>query len=167
MKRFKFVLLLFLLSLFATACSEPIPEGFYDYNKEKVEAAVNELSFQPQLPKFVPIEVDFLISDQYQDTETEAEALDVSFYTSDNDLLSIQFINGEAEGSFFQPEQIQIDEQVSGQYVDNTYAKILFWHNDHITYKMTYRASADDRQQQQNNKVTKNDLLKVAQSFDS
>ncbi|WP_026772436.1 MULTISPECIES: hypothetical protein [Sediminibacillus] len=157
------------LLLFLTACqqSSSIPEGFYDYQKEKAENAAAELSFSPNLPEYVPMEVAFLVSDRYYLNDSEKEALDISLYTQENDLLSIQFIQGNIETGLIDAETVMIDEQLEGEYVDNSFAKILSWKKDGITYKMSYRENTLGTTQEKNNNVSKQDLVQVARSFHS
>ncbi|MCT2535799.1 hypothetical protein NC661_07700 [Aquibacillus koreensis] len=142
---------------------QSIPEGFYPYEKNEVEQAVEQLSFRPEIPGYVPIEMEIVVSDQYVLRDTEIEALDVSFYTRDNDLLSIQFIDGEMNEELMSPEIVSISEKINGAYIDNSYAKVLSWQKDGITYKITYRSSEYGN----NPSVTKTDLVMVAKSFHS
>ncbi len=157
------------LLLFLTACqqSSSIPDGFYYYQKEKAENAAAELSFSPNLPEYVPMEVAFLVSDRYYLNDSEKEALDISLYTQENDLLSIQFIQGNIETGLIDAETVMIDEQLEGEYVDNSFAKILSWKKDGITYKMSYRENTLGTTQEKNNNVSKQDLVQVARSFHS
>ncbi|MRH44950.1 hypothetical protein GH741_20100 [Aquibacillus halophilus] len=155
-----------LIILIAGCQSEPIPNGFYSYNIEEVKIAVNTLSFQPEIPQFVPMEVEFLVSDHFTITDTDIEALDVSFYTRDNDLLSIQFIDGNISEPVVESENVKIVNEINGEYVDNSYAKTLYWKEDGITYKMIYRSSTVG-EESQDEKVSKEQLLQVARSFHS
>ncbi|QTM98517.1 hypothetical protein ERJ70_03920 [Sediminibacillus dalangtanensis] len=162
-----FLLMSFLLFLAACQQSSSIPEGFYDYQKEKAESAAAELSFSPDLPEYVPMEVAFLVSDRYYLKDNENEALDISFYTQENDLLSIQFMKGDIDTGLVEAETVTIDDQLEGKYVDNSFAKILSWKRDGITYKMSYRENTLGVSQEQKTGVSKQDLVQVAHSFHS
>ncbi|MBM7571623.1 hypothetical protein [Aquibacillus albus] len=166
----KIITCAFLLLLWLPACqnSQSVPDGYYPYDIEKVKSAVRQLSFQPEIPGFVPIPVQVLISDHYQIMDTEAEALDVSFYTNNNDLLSIQFVNGEMDEIMTDSVTVTINERVKGHYIDNSYAKILYWEKNGINYKMIYRSSGGSIGGKNATKeITKSDLVNVAESFHS
>lgn len=101
-----------------------------------------------------------MVSDVYE--VKGDEALDISFYTEENDLLTMQFMEGEGEMELFSPEQVEITDSLTGLYVDNSYSKTVTWQKDGVTYKMTYRPSnfSDN-----DSEVEKSDLLHVARSF--
>ncbi|SEB15089.1 hypothetical protein SAMN05421743_12084 [Thalassobacillus cyri] len=140
--------------------TKAVPHGYFDYDQNQAQQAANQLDFDLDLPEFIPFEMVMMVSDIY--TIDGAEALDLSFYTDENDLLTLQFIEGNVEPDLFSPEQVAITDSLSGQYVDNSFAKSVTWQKDGVTYKMTYRPSnfADN-----NNDVEKSDLLDVARSF--
>ncbi|WP_093216575.1 hypothetical protein [Sediminibacillus albus] len=165
----KIIMALLVASLLATACqqSSSIPEGFYEYDRGNIESAVKELSFEPALPDFVPMQVDFMISDHYTVKDTNKEALDVSFYTKGNDLLSIEFVEGPLENPLVDTETVKISEQIEGEYVDNSFAKVLFWQQDKVCYKLSYRENVLGNETHTDRKVTKRDLLQVVRSFHS
>ncbi|WP_077624433.1 hypothetical protein [Sediminibacillus massiliensis] len=140
-----------------------IPSGFYSYKTAEVEQAIDTLSFAPEIPGYMPIEVEFIISDKYIANETEKEAMDVSFYTKNNDLLSIQFFQGELE-SIPASDTVVLNDQIKGDYVDNSFAQILYWQKGDITYRMSFRGNS---MEQASGNVTKQDLVKVAESFHS
>ncbi|WP_186579336.1 hypothetical protein [Aquibacillus kalidii] len=165
-------LCLIIISLLAlgvlSACQDEkkqtIPEGFYPYEKSEVKSVVQELSFQPELPGFIPMKVEILVSDKYVVEDSNMEALDISFYTRNNDLLSIQFYDGIRKQQTVDPEKVNISENIEGKYMDNSFAKTLTWIKSGITYQMTFRPSSTNTNQQAAS-VTKSDLIKVAQSF--
>ncbi|MDL4840412.1 hypothetical protein [Aquibacillus rhizosphaerae] len=168
-KKYNFFIISTLALLFVlVGCqnNQTIPDGFYSYEKGEVKTAINELSFQPEIPSYVPIEVDFLISDRYFVKDTDMEALDVSFYTRNNDLLSVQFIDGNIDEEWIDTESVTLEDEITGIYVDNAFAKVLYWEKSGITYKMTYRSSTLMEEDNANN-ISKSDLVEVANSFQS
>ncbi len=163
MKRY---LILCMISFFALiGCKQQvsIPEGYYTYESSEVKEALDGLSFNPETPEFVPIQVDFIISDQYVVKGTSQEALDVSFYSQENDLLTFQAVEGDFK-NLATGDSVMIDEEISGSYIDNTFAKTLYWSKSGISYKLVYR-SGIIKTEDVSNKITKNELVKVAESF--
>ncbi|GGM25985.1 hypothetical protein GCM10011351_09530 [Paraliobacillus quinghaiensis] len=140
-----------------------IPEGYYDYEKTEVNERVESLSFESQLPQFLPFQVEFIISDQYIITGTDQEALDISFYSSQNDLLTLQAVDGHFPEDI-SGESVEINQQISGTYVDNSFAKTLYWSMEGISYKLVFRSGVIDSDNGSNT-VTKTELVKVAKSF--
>lgn len=59
----------------------------YHYQYDVVEEAMNEASFDVSVPDTLPIPVAFVIYDHFE--IDGHEYLDLSFYTNDNDLLTI------------------------------------------------------------------------------
>lgn len=137
------------------------PEGYFNYPTDDVEGAVAALSFQPEMPQFVPIPVDFVISDHFF-TASDQEALDISFYSRENDLLTYQVIKGELE--LLGETTVEISETVQATYTDNDFAKTLIWHKDGLSYKLVFRSGIINAEQV-SDQVTKADLVRVAQSF--
>lgn len=160
--------LLFLLSLsLLVSCQSQvdIPEGFYPYEKEKVAEAIQQVSFNPEVPNYVPIPVEFIISDHYLMAETRKEALDISFYSRENDLLTYQVTEGHFE-SEQGAESIEIDSSILAHYCDNGFAKVLVWEKDGLSYKLEFRSSIIG-DNQSSHSITKEDLVRVAQSCQS
>lgn len=163
MKRYLLICLISLLTLIACNQQVSIPDGYYDYERSEVEDAVKGLSFKPETPAFVPIQVDFVISDQYLIKGTDQEALDVSFYSKENDLLTFQAVDGD----FNEPivgDSVTIDKKVKGSYVDNKFAKTLYWRKYGIAYKLVFRSGIVKSEVVSNN-ISKKELVKVAKSF--
>ena len=148
--------------LFGCQEAEAVPNGFYEYDKDEVKAAVDELSFNPEMPEFIPIDVDFLVSDRFFTLDTGNEALDVSFYTRENDLLQVQFVDGELGQTLVESEKVIINNDVIGDYVETSFAQVLSWQKQGITYKLTYRSKPES-----DNPVSKSQLIEVAKSFQS
>ncbi|WP_158633939.1 DUF4367 domain-containing protein [Radiobacillus deserti] len=165
-KRYLIVIMIGLLSICLFACQQQqtMPDGYYPYDKEKVKSAIQDLSFQPKIPSYLPMETAIVVSDHFTTLETNNEALDVSFYTVDNDLLSIQMVDGqlEQEEQMTQNSTVQISGEVDGSYTENRFAQTLYWEEEGITYKLMYRNNKDS-----SNPMPKDKLIKVAQSFQS
>ncbi|WP_407270572.1 hypothetical protein [Radiobacillus sp. PE A8.2] len=169
-KKLLILLILVMVSVVGCQSAASIPDGYYGYDKKKINQTIDGLSFNPGVPGYLPMEVDFFISDRYTDIETEQEALDVSFYTSDNDMLSIQVVNAAVKQSTVQSETVAINEELDGEYVSNSYAQMLYWVDNGISYKMTYRPSTvtdNATIQGSHHQVSKQELVKVANSFQS
>ncbi|UOQ46734.1 DUF4367 domain-containing protein [Gracilibacillus caseinilyticus] len=136
-----------------------VPEGYYAYEKDKVEQAVQSLNFNPELPSFVPIVADILVTDSFYLKELDNQAFDITIFTNANDIFTIQLINGELEEAEDEFESVALDDSLEGYYQDHSYSKTLKWEKDDITYQIIYRPSESD--------ISKEQLVKVAQSFDA
>ena len=159
-----FILMLFLVFLYACSTTHAVPNGYYSYNEDRVSSAVERLKFNPDLPDFIPLPMVSMASDIYQ--VKDREVLDLSFYSKENDLLTIQITSGEAGTSWVEPEELKIEDEVKGTYEDNRFSKKLKWEKSGITYVMTYRASvASEKVNEQS--VTRQQLVEVARSFHS
>ncbi|MYL72126.1 hypothetical protein GLW00_14785 [Halobacillus litoralis] len=157
---------LFFCLLLVSACSKThaIPSGYHSYNLEKVSSAVEQLDFQPELPEYIPVPMISVVTDIYQ---SEGSVLmDLSFYTPDNDLLTIQFSQGEINTPWIDPEELSILGNLDGLYENNRFSKKLTWTKDGVTYLMTYRASVAHEEDNEQS-VTRQQLVEVARSFHS
>lgn len=159
------LLALSLFILIGCQSEAEIPEGYYQFEKAEIEATINQLSFSPDYPQYVPIPVEFIISDLYLIAGTDEEAIDISFYSRENELLTFQV----TEGTFAistDAENIDIDSTIKAYYDDSGFAKILTWQNNGLSYKLEFRSSVigDD---QPSRRISKEDLIKVAQSTHS
>ncbi|TGB05380.1 hypothetical protein [Halobacillus salinus] len=170
MERHSFVKLIYLagLMILLTACgtsSSEVPSGYYAFQTgEEVETALDDLTFQPELPDFIPVHMVSVVSDIYE--KNNQETLDISFYTEKNDLLSLTFTKGTNEKHWIDPQQVKIDQQLRGTYEDNQFAKRLSWKKNGITYTLAFRKSVD-AQTVDEQSVSKEHLLEVARSFHS
>ncbi|WP_394219953.1 hypothetical protein [Halobacillus trueperi] len=158
--------ILFFCLLMINACSKThaVPSGYHSYNMEKVSSAIEQLDFQPELPEYIPIPMISVVSDIYQDEGKQL--MDLSFYTQDNDLLTIQFSQGEMDTPWMDPEELSINDEIDGVYEDNRFSKKLTWERDGVTYLMTYRASVAPEEGNEQS-VTRQQLVEVARSFHS
>ncbi|WP_163537191.1 hypothetical protein [Gracilibacillus sp. YIM 98692] len=138
-----------------TGQGEAIPEGYYPYEKDEVKQAVESLSFQPELPSYVPILAEVLVTDQFYIGETEA--FDISLFTVENDILTIQMINDEMAVNEDKANKVEMNGNIPGYYVNEKYSKKLTWEKAGITYEITYRASEKE--------LDKRDFIQVANSF--
>ncbi|WP_440894822.1 hypothetical protein ACS127_09600 [Amphibacillus sp. Q70] len=159
------LIILSLFLLIGCQSEASVPDGYYTYEKEEVEAAVRQVTFNPEVPEYVPIPVEFIISDPYLIVETDEEALDISFYSRENDLLTYQVTEGIFELGEM-AEDIKIDSSTSAHYHDNGFAKMLTWEKNGLSYKLEFRSSiiGDDNPSRP---VSKEELVKVAQSCQS
>ncbi|QAS51790.1 hypothetical protein [Halobacillus litoralis] len=155
------------LALVMCGCNttHAVPNGYYDYDEDKVIAAVEQLPFNPALPDFIPIHMVSVVSDVYK--ENEAEVMDLSFYTTENDLLTIKFTEADDfPTSWVDQEKLPITDQIDGIYEDNHFSKKLSWQKGDITYVMTYRANVSTELNNEQ-RVTRQQLVEVARSFHS
>lgn len=159
------LLILSLFLLIGCQSEANIPDGYYPYEKAEVEEAVRQVSFNPEVPEYVPIPVEFIISDPYLIAGTSEEALDISFYSRENDLLTYQVTEGMFELGQT-AEDIKIDSSILAHYQDNGFAKILTWEKNGLSYKLEFRSSiiGDNNPSRP---ISKEDLVKVAQSCHS
>lgn len=158
----------FIFSLFLlVGCQseEAIPDGYYSYEQSEVEQALSLVNFEPEVPQFVPIPVEFIISDPYTIEGTTKEALDISFYSRDNDLLTYQVVEGSDQWPF-EGEEIKLEQNVTAHYLDNDFAKTLVWQKEGLSYKLEFRSSVIGKDDPAKF-ITKDDLVRVAQSFQS
>ncbi|WP_181349329.1 hypothetical protein [Thalassobacillus sp. CUG 92003] len=156
-------LLIIATLLVLTACqtSQAIPNGYYTYNEDKVESAVKQVAYDPELPAYLPIEMMAVVSDHF--STDRAQTLDLSFYTANNDLLSIQYAKGDTSESLHDAETIALKDNLQVNYQDNAFAKTVVWNKGDITYKMIYRQNPNSDEDKQS--VTKEQLLQVVRSF--
>ncbi|MFB1051152.1 hypothetical protein [Paraliobacillus sp. JSM ZJ581] len=162
MKRYKLFVIFTILVVIGCAQQLNPPEGFYSYDHSEVNALLNQLKFDPEMPTFLPMKVVFIVTDHFVLEGTKQEAIDVSFYSKENDVLTFQA----TEGTFEYPknsEEVQINQHVKGNFTNNQFAKSLYWKKDHITYVITFRSNMDHKQVSE--KVTKQDLIKVAEAI--
>ncbi|WP_281976097.1 hypothetical protein [Halobacillus litoralis] len=153
------------LVMYGCNTTNAVPNGYYDYDEDKVIAAVEQLPFNPALPDFIPIHMVSVVSDVYK--ENEAEVMDLSFYTTENDLLTIKFTEADDfPNSWVKSEKLPITDQIDGIYEDNLFSKKLAWQKDDITYVMTYRANVSTELNNEQ-RVTRQQLVEVARSFHS
>ncbi len=127
-----------------TGCNtqSAVPEGFYSYEKNKIEEAVQVLDFNPELPSFIPVLAEILVTDRFQIEENGLHAFDITMFTNENDIFSIQFINGEVEEQK-DFNQIQITDELKGYYQNQSYSQTLKWIEDGITYPLIYRPNEE------------------------
>ncbi|MDX8045651.1 hypothetical protein SH601_06580 [Gracilibacillus sp. S3-1-1] len=161
MKILQHVLAVSMILLLVVGCNSQstVPEGFYSYEKEQIKEAIDELDFSPELPSYVPVAADILVTDHFYIGEQEDEAFDITMFTQDNDIFTIQLINGQPyqDNSNFEP--IFIQDSLEGYYQDQVYSKTLRWEKEGITYQMIYRPSEQSLSQDM--------LQKVAESFET
>lgn len=167
MKKQHWLVLLFFSFLCLSGCKEEVivPEGYYQYEKTKVEEAIEHISFTPDVPQYVPIPVEFIISDPFTIAGTDYEALDISFYSRGNDLLTFQVTEGQFDISD-DAEDVEIDSSIAAYYIDNGFAKILTWTKNGLSYKLEFRSSVIG-DHQSSRQVSKEELIKVVQSTHS
>lgn len=157
---------LFFICVFLLAgCQEDtkIPAGFYRYDQTQLTEELNELTFEPELPPFLPIQVEFLITDHYTIETTDSEAIDISFYSQQNDILSFQATSGDF-ASGLEGENVTIKDNISGEYEDNQFAKTLYWKEEEIAYRIRFRSGVVSSEDV-SNAVTKNDLIEMAKAI--
>ncbi|CQR47092.1 hypothetical protein BN1058_01381 [Paraliobacillus sp. PM-2] len=162
MQQYK-ILLVIILSLLV-GCVQQVnpPEGFYSYDHTEINEMINQLSFNPIIPPFLPINVEFLVTDRFFLEGTEKEAMDVSFYTKENNILTFQATEGSFDLSI-NGKEVQIDKHVKGNYADNRFAKSLYWEKENISYSLIFRSNMNNDEIAE--MVTKEDLIKVAQAI--
>ncbi len=151
--------------LLLVGCTEQTmpPEGFYTYDHSEIETTLNELSFKPAIPPYLPFKVEFLITDRFTLEDIEKEAIDVSFYSKENDIVTFQA----TEGSLMtveSGEKVLINKNVKGSYTDNQFAQSLYWKEDGISYSIIFH-SGTITEEQDYSPITKEDLIKVAQAI--
>ncbi|GAE93379.1 hypothetical protein JCM21714_2458 [Gracilibacillus boraciitolerans JCM 21714] len=149
------ILLMFILVGCNTQSS--VPDGYYSFDKNRIENAIDMLDFNPELPMFIPVAADILVTDQFYIEEYGEEAFDITFFTTDNDIFTIQLINGVIKQQKESENQVHITEDVEGTYQDQFYSQSLRWEKRGITYQLIYRPSEK--------KLTKEELVQVAKSF--
>ncbi|WP_058308335.1 hypothetical protein [Gracilibacillus massiliensis] len=160
MRFFQQVIATILFIVILTGCNtqSAVPDGFYSYEKNEIEDAVEVLEFNPELPSYIPVPAEILVTDRFRIEESGQEAFDITVFTNENDIFTIQFLNGVME----EPKdfnQIQITDDVKGYYQNQSYSQTLKWTKNGITYHLIYRPSEKS--------LTKEKLVEVAKSFQS
>lgn len=111
----------------------------YNYQYDIVEEAINEASFDVSVPDTLPIPVAFVIYDHF---ELEGhEYLDLSFYTNDNDLLTISVSTDQSAPCPVEP-LIKNDQSVC--YNDLNYVKQVSKDEGPLHYQIEYRHHKTD-----------------------
>ncbi|REJ05636.1 DUF4367 domain-containing protein [Halobacillus trueperi] len=150
------VFLFIAIIVFLIGCSSNSSSGLFEYENTKLNEALKELSFNPEIPKALP----------YSPSNTKVDAESIS--GKEQNLLFVTFINQDKgkttfsatkmQNAFnFTKESVKISENLEGRYGErkDENSKILKWEKDKIYYELvTY----DDS-------VTKEELVKVADSF--
>ncbi|SES21738.1 hypothetical protein SAMN04487944_12426 [Gracilibacillus ureilyticus] len=155
----KKLLIILAFMLMVTGCSNEssIPDGFHSYKKGEVESAVDQLDFTPELPQFVPILAEIVVTDRFIDIQTDKEAFDITMFTTSNDIFTIQMFNTEKTEAAEINEEVVLDDKTNAYFRDQPYSKTLTWEKNGITYKLQYRSGEHT--------LSKVDLIKVAESF--
>jgi|GEM_PF-3085386 len=156
---------LVLFSLFVLiSCSQEaeVPDGFYTFDTDKVNEAVDQASFNPDIPDFVPIPVEFIIYDVYQLAGKNGEALDISFYSRQNDFFTYQVSEGTFETSL-EAEDVKINGTIEASYSDDGFAKRLVWANNGLSYKLEYRPNLISNDGPSRD-ICKEEMIEVAHS---
>ncbi|MRI67180.1 DUF4367 domain-containing protein [Gracilibacillus thailandensis] len=161
MKFFQQVMTASIIILVLVGCNgqSAIPEGFYSYDKDEVEKAMENLEFTAELPSYVPIAAEILVTDRFYLEELDNEAFDITMFTKANDIFTIQLINGEDYQEESDFKTISISDSMEGYYQDHPYSQTLYWEKDGITYQMIYRPSEES--------LSEEELVQVAKSFQS
>ncbi|QGH35788.1 DUF4367 domain-containing protein [Gracilibacillus salitolerans] len=161
MKFFQHVITTIMILLFLIGCNaqSAIPEGFYSYEKDKVEKAMENLDFSAELPSYVPIAAEILVTDRFYLEELDNEAFDITMFTQNNDIFTIQLINGELYQDKSDFETISLMDSLEGYYQDQPYSQTLHWEKEGVTYQIIYRPSEES--------LSEKELVKVAESFKS
>lgn len=153
MKKVSYIVIAFILIL--VGCSnQSTSKELVDYDKEKIINSLNELSFNPEIPKLLP----------FEPIESEVDVADIGGMESS--LLSVKFTNeskeeisfsaGKVENTFdFTEEKVKIKNGLEGKYGDENNTKILSWKKDDIYYELF--ADSDS--------YSKDEILKIAKSF--
>ncbi|SFL41874.1 hypothetical protein SAMN04487943_101454 [Gracilibacillus orientalis] len=161
MKFFQHVITASIILFFLIGCNtqSAIPEGFYSYEKGKVEKAMENLDFSAELPSYVPIAAEILVTDRFNLNELNNEAFDITMFTEDNDIFTIQLINGELDQDKSDFETISLGNSLEGYYQDQPYSQTLYWEKAGITYQIIYRPNEES--------LSEKELVQVAKSFQS
>lgn len=165
MKFYQHVITASTILLFLAGCNaqSSIPEGFYSYEKNKVEKALENVDFNAELPSYVPIAAEIVVTDHFyldeHEDEYDNETFDITMFSQANDIFTIQLINGEPYQDQSNFEIITLRDSVEGYYQEQSYSQTLKWEKDGITYQMIYRPSEET--------LSEEELVQVARSFES
>ncbi len=161
MRFFQQVIATVLFVFILTGCNaqSAIPEGFYSYEKNEIEEAIDGLNFNPELPSYIPVAAEVLVTDRFHREEYGEEAFDITMFTSENDIFTIQLINGVVENEPNDAEEIKIRGDMDAFYQNKAYSQTLQWNKEGITYQLIYRPSEK--------LIEKEKLVEVARSFQS
>jgi len=157
MKFFQQLIIIMCFFLIITGCntSSSVPNGFYSYEKEKVDESIEQLEFTPNLPDYVPVAAEVLVTDQFE--VAGVEVFDMTMFTNENDIFTIQCINGKQVDDLNTTEEISISKNINGFYQEQAYSQKLQWNNNGVSYQITYRPN--------DGKIPVEKLIQVAASF--
>jgi len=142
------ILTLIILSIFLligcqpkeTETISPVESNQYNYQYDIVEEAMNEASFDVSVPDTLPIPVAFVIYDHF---EMEGhEYLDLSFYTNDNDLLTISVSTDQSLACPI--DTITEQENQTVCFHDLAYVKHVSKEEGNLHYQIEYRHHESD-----------------------
>ncbi|TFB13029.1 DUF4367 domain-containing protein [Filobacillus milosensis] len=152
----KKILYIIMISVFIlVGCSETSgSKDFVDYEKEKVVNSLNDLSFDPEIPKLLP----------FEPTETEIDMRGIGGV--ENSFIIVTFMSeNQGEITFqaglginaidFTEEKVTISENLKGKYGVNDTTKILKWDKNDIYYELLVDSDS----------ISRNEVLEIAKSL--
>ncbi|MFG6147417.1 DUF4367 domain-containing protein [Halobacillus sp. B23F22_1] len=152
----KYIFLFIAMILVLIGCSNDSTSGFIEYKKTKLNEALNELSFKPEIPRILPFNP--------SKTQVEVESISgekqnflfVTFISPDKGKTT--FSAAKMQNAFdFTEESVRINDNLEGKYGEreDENSKILKWEKDKVYYELiTYEDG-----------VPKEELIQVADSF--
>lgn len=147
---------LIVIFIFAACSDNSGAKKFTEYDKEIINFVnkLNELEFNPEIPKLLPFEPTEAKVDMMSVGGTENNFVTISFISENLDEIILRA--GIAENAIdFTEDEIKITESLTGTYGEEGKTKILKWEKDNIYYELFAN----------NDFISKNDILEIAKSF--
>ncbi|MEI5909642.1 DUF4367 domain-containing protein [Bacillus spongiae] len=155
----------FLTVLFLTACANfGAFSSLEDFDNSSLKEELKGMAFQPKLPTITPFKVTDtqVIYDENQDNLMVIDfmSLDESDNRVNNRMSLEAFNGGNIEERNMRREEVEIGE-ITGRYkVNDAEAMILEWDKDGIYYSLIFYGKQSEKE------VTKEELIKTAESFE-
>lgn len=153
LKNVVYIVMLFIFIL-AGCSDETNSNELVDYDKESVIYSLNKLEFNPEVPKLLPYEPSKTNVDVHGIGGLENNSITISLVGDNQEKITLHAST--LKNTFdFTEEKIKIQENVDGSYGEKDGNRTMKWVKDDVYYELFVNS----------NSTSKNELLKIAQSF--
>lgn len=136
----------------------------YRYPTEEVEKAFAEASFTATLPERLPIPVAYVVYDHY--FLDGVEILDLSFYSDQNDLLTIQIKDGETTACATL-ETVQVNGVQEACFYQSDFVQQLVVIDQPLIYQIEYRKGMREDDAEELYPIEQRHLVEISEAIRS
>ncbi|MFC4557286.1 DUF4367 domain-containing protein [Virgibacillus kekensis] len=155
----KVVYLLITVGLLLVGCGEETNgekgTDLVAFDNSDLKSQLEDEPFQPKLPTELPFEVE---SARVSTDPVNERILTIDFFSKENHL-SLMATKGMKGSSNLEFEEVEIGN-IQGKYANSDQVKTIKWSEDDIQYRFSFLGK------QSKEKVTKEELIAVAESFE-